>query len=354
MPGPVLIVGGYGVVGAQLAALIRRRSPALELLIAGRSQAAAGRAAAGLGNAAGIAVDVTADDPLAGPRTAPAAIIAAVNDPGSSLMKAAISRAIPYIDITRWTERLMEAHALAQSLQPRASVSLASSWMAGLSAILARQACEGVHEVDTIRTSILFRLKDKAGPNSVEYADRLSIPFRVWEEGRWRRARAMTDPLPVIFPSGEAARVYRFDEPSQETLVGATGARSVASRIAYDDASAMRSMVFMVRSGLWRLISGRMFTKLRHSLIYHPGEGAAHEILIEVFGRDVSRRASLMDPAGQTHLTAVGAYIQLCEVIGLEGCVPRPAGVHLPEYATGFSLARRILESEGVEVKLPD
>lgn len=267
MPGPVLIVGGYGVVGAQLAALIRRRSPELELLIAGRSQAAAGRAAAGLGNAAGIAVDVTADDPLAGPRTAPAAIIAAVNDPGSSLMKAAISRAIPYIDITRWTERLMEAHALAQSLQPRASVSLASSWMAGLSAILARQACEGVHEVDTIRTSILFRLKDKAGPNSVEYADRLSIPFRVWEEGRWRRARAMTDPLPVIFPSGEAARVYRFYEPSQETLVGATGARSVASRIAYDDASAMRSMVFMVRSGLWRLISGRMFTKLRHSLI---------------------------------------------------------------------------------------
>lgn len=354
MPGPVLIAGGYGVVGAQLAALTRRRARELPLLIAGRSQALAERAATEIGNAAGVVMDVTADDPLASLKTVPSVVIAAVNDPANTLMKAAISRAIPYIDITRWTERLLEAQALAESMKPRASVSLASSWMAGVSAILARQACGGFAEVETVNTSILFRLKDKAGPNSVEYADRLSIPFRVWEEGRWRRARPMAEPLTIIFPSGEAARAYRFDEPSQETLVTATGARSVASRIAYDDASAMRSIVFLVRSGLWRLISGSAFAGLRHSLIYNPGVGAAHEIVIEVSGGGASRRASLLDGAGQTHLTAVGAYIQLCEVLGLEGRPQRPAGVHLPENATDFALARRILEAEGVTVVLSD
>jgi len=352
MPGPVLIAGGYGVVGAQLAALVRRRDTELPLLIGGRSQALGEKAASEFTNAASTVMDVTADDPLAGLNIVPSVVIAAVNDPGNTLMRASVSRAIPYIDITRWTERLLEARALADSMKPRASVTLASSWMAGVSAILARQACDGFAEVDSINTSILFRLKDKAGPNSVEYADRLAIPFRVWEAGRWRRARPMTEPLKVDFPSGETARAYRFDEPSQETLVSATGARAVASRIAYDDASAMQSIVFLVRSGLWRMISGPAFAGLRRSLIYNPGDGAAHEIVVEVSGGGALRRASLLDRAGQTHLTAVGAYIQLCEVLGLEGRPSRPAGVYLPEHATDFAFARKILEEEGVAVEL--
>ena len=85
-----------------------------------------------------------------------------------------------------------------------------------------------------------------------------------------------------------------------------------------------------------------------------PGEDAAHEIVIEVSGRDVSRRAGLLDPAGQTHLTVVGTYIQLCEVMGLEGRAPRRASVHLPENATDFGRTRRILEAEGVTVELSD
>lgn len=350
--GPVLIAGGYGVVGLQLAALIRKRAPDLPLLLAGRTQSAADDAAAQLGNARGLVMDITTDDPLTSLETPVSAVVAAVNDPGNTLLKAAIKRAIPYVDITRWTERLMEAEALVRSLQPRSSVTLASSWMAGLSAILARRTCQDAGEVDTIDTKILYRLADKAGPNSVEYADRLAVPFRIWQQGQWRKARPVTDPVLTHFPSGDIARTYRFDEPSQETLVEATGARSISSRIGYDDASAMRSLVFMVRSGLWRLISGDMFTRFRHALIYHPGEGAAHEIVIDVTGSAGSWRSTLFNPQGQTHLTALGAYIQLCETVGLEGRIARAAGIHFPEQATDFDFAHRILTEEGVTVEI--
>ena len=352
MQNPILIVGGYGVVGLQLAALIRKQNPDLPLLLAGRSQAAADKAAAEIGYASGVVLDVTASDPLASVKSPLSAIVGAVNDPDDKLLTSAIAQAIPYVDITRWTERLLKADALAKSLQPKSSVTLASTWMAGVSAIVARRACDGLGDIESINTTILFRLKDKAGPNSVEYADRMSTPFRVWKQGRWQQTKPVTDAISMTFPSGDVAKAFRFDEPSQETLVDVTGARSISSRIGYDDAAATRGLVFMVRSGLWRLISGSAFTKLRHSLIYNPGEGASHEIIIDAVGRNGQHRATIVDPAGQTHLTAVGAYVQLCETIGLEGREARPPGVHFPEHATDFEFARRVMEREGISIEV--
>ncbi|NOK09255.1 saccharopine dehydrogenase, partial [Corallococcus exercitus] len=47
--GQVLLMGGYGVVGAQLAVLLRERHPDLPLLIAGRREAPAKELAGRLG-----------------------------------------------------------------------------------------------------------------------------------------------------------------------------------------------------------------------------------------------------------------------------------------------------------------
>ena len=80
----------------------------------------------------------------------------------------------------------------------------------------------------------------------------------------------------------------------------------------------------MVRSGFWRLINRPMFKKLRHSLLYNPGEGVPHEILVTVIGKgaDGSQktvRASLIDDEGQTHLTALGCVIQVERALAIGG-----------------------------------
>lgn len=327
MTAPVLIVGGYGVVGLQLAQIIRNRHPDLPLILAGRTEARAKEAARKLGNATGAIVDVTNAAPLAGISSDISAIVGAVNDPSDHLLRTAIDTQTPYLDFTRWTERFLQARQLAEKLSPKSPVTFASSWMAGVAAIVAKATADMLETAHSIDTSILFRLADKAGPNSVEYADRLNIPFRVWKNRQWHKAKPLTESMNVVFPSGDTLAVSRFDEPSQETLVEATGAYSVSSRIGYDDPSTTRSLKILVRSGLWTLISGSWFKKLRHSILYQPGEGAAHEIVIDVTGPKSSSKATILDPQGQTHLTAVGAYIQLRETIGLGDSLRRSPGI---------------------------
>ncbi|MBR9806420.1 MAG: saccharopine dehydrogenase [Alphaproteobacteria bacterium] len=359
MNNPVLIVGGYGVVGLQLAHIIRDTHPDLPLILAGRTLRDAEDAAATLGNATGFRLDVNETGPLANQTYPLSAVVAVTNDPDDNLMRAAIGRGIPYLDITRWTERLHEATLLAGILDLKAPVVLSSSWMAGVSAIVAKAAARRLAKVEEIDTAILYRLKDKAGPNSVEYADRLGIPFRVREDGRWKTVKPMSDPARVTFPGGYSGKAYRFDEPSQETLALYTGAQSASSRITYDDAGTTGTMAFLVGSGIWGLLSGPAFTKTRRSIIYHPGEGASHEIVISISGTDSDGqprkvRATVLDPAGQTHLTAVGAYIQLAETLGLNSGTARPAGTYYPENTENLDEVLRCLQSHAVQIEFTD
>ncbi len=355
MTKPILIVGGYGVVGMQLARIIRARNPKLPILLAGRTLKKAEAAAKQIGYARGVLIDTNSLLPLEGVDEPLGAVIGVVNDPDSALMREAILRETPYIDITRWTERLKDAALLASTMDLKASVALSSSWMAGICALIAKKMAMNFSQIEEINTDILFRLNDNAGPDSIEYADRLSIPFRIWRGGKWQMAKPLTDPKQVIFPSGYEGKALRFDEPSQETLSLYTGAKSVSSRITYDDASTNKVMAFLVRSGLWSLISGPAFTKFRRSLIYNPGSGAAHEMVITVTGKDTENRkahvqATIVDPKGQTHMTAVGAYIQLCEAVGLEGRSKREAGIFLPENLDTPDYAISLLHEHGIEV----
>ena len=359
MNDPVLIVGGYGVVGLQLAQIIRKAHPDLPLILAGRTLTAAECAASEIGNASGFRLDVNEPDPLSKLAQPVSAVVAIANDPDNNLMRAAIGRGMPYIDVTRWTERLFEAAQLASVLDLKAPIVLSSSWMAGVSAIVAKAATQRLAKVEEIDTAILYRLQDKAGPNSVEYADRLGIPFRVRENGQWKTVKPMSGPARVTFPGGYSGKAYRFDEPSQETLALYTGAKTASSRITYDDAGTTGTMAFLVGSGIWNLLSGPAFTKTRRSIIYHPGEGASHEIVILVSGTDAEGRskkvrATILDPAGQTHLTAVGAYIQLAETLGFDAGTARLPGTYYPENTENLDDALRCLQSHGVQIEFED
>lgn len=353
----VLIVGGYGVVGLQVAQVTRKQNATIPIIIAGRSLEKANAAAAEIKHARGVSLDIADDDPLADLDGDIGAIIGAANDPDNTLMRAAILRGIPYIDITRWTERLHEAVLLASILDVTAPVTLSSSWMAGVCAIVAKKAAAELDVVEEIDTAILYRLADKAGPNSVEYADRLGIAFRVLKNGSWKTVKPMSEPAQTTFPGGYSTKVYRFDEPSQETLAFYTGAKTASSRIAYDSASTTSTMAFLVKSGIWGLISGPRFTKFRHSMLHNPGEGASHEIVIVVTGLDAlgekkTVRVTILDPQGQTHLTAVGAYIQLSETLGLDGQAGRAPGIYLPENTNDPLGAIKTLKQNGVEIEI--
>ncbi|NEQ47178.1 MAG: saccharopine dehydrogenase [Leptolyngbya sp. SIOISBB] len=349
----ILIAGGYGVVGRQVATLIRQRHPDLQLIIAGRNLEKAAALATELGNANGMQLDVEQPNPLRGQH--PSAILAVVNDPYNYLLMDAVQRGIPYLDVTRWPERLRASVAELASKSLSAPVLFSSGWMGGIAAVMAVAVAKTLQQPETIDISVLFSVKDKSGPNSVEYMDRLATPFETMIEGQAQRVFPYTDPLTVTFPGGYTTPVYRFDTPDQLTLPQTTGAKTVAARIAFDDAFSTNLLRFLTRSGIWQLISGDRFTPLRRSLLYNPGSGASHEIHIAVSGHDdhgtfKTVNATIADPQGQTHLTALGALIQLERLLGLDGAVPPAPGVAYPDTAPQIEPALQILAQFGVKV----
>jgi hypothetical protein len=56
------------------------------------------------------------------------------------------------------------------------------------------------------------------------------------------------------------------------------------------------------------------------------------------------------DPEGQTHLTAVGALIQVDRILGLNGHIAARAGAQYAEAETDPALLRSTLEEFGVTV----
>lgn len=353
----ILIAGGYGVVGQQITSLIRQRHSDLPLIIAGRTLDKAESVAHQLGNASSIRLDVEQPNPLEGLK--PRAIIAVVNDPHDYLLRDAVKNGIPYVDITRWPARLRDAISWVSTKELKAPVLLSSGWMGGLAAVIAVAVAQSQHQVNSIDISVLFSTKDKSGPNSVEYMDRLATPFEVMIDGEHCHVFPYTDPRTTTFPGGYTTKVYRFDTPDLLTLPSTTGAKTVLARIAFDDAFSTNLLRFLIRSGIWKLISGDRFTSLRRSLLYNPGSGASHEIVITVSGVDgdghpIAANVMISDPKGQTHLTALGALIQLERLLGLDGTPPPAPGIVYPDTAPQTDSVFQVLSDFGVAISSQD
>ncbi|MEM6256003.1 MAG: saccharopine dehydrogenase [Cyanobacteria bacterium P01_D01_bin.156] len=353
----ILIAGGYGVVGQQLATLIRQRHPDLPLIIAGRNLAKAQTLAQELGNASGFQLDTEQPKPLQGEK--PRAVVAVVNDSHDYLLMDVVQQGIPYLDVTRWTERLRSSIAKLASNSLKAPVLFSSGWMGGIAAVLAVAATQTLQTVESIDIGVLFSLQDKSGPNSVEYMDRLATPFDTLIDGQPKQVFPYTDPRTITFPNGYTTPVYRFDTPDQLTLPQTTGAKTVAARIAFDDAFSTNLLRFLTRSGIWKLISGDRFKPLRHALLYNPGSGASHQIHITATGQDANGSArtvtaTIVDPQGQTHLTALGALVQLERLLGLDKGVPPAPGIVFPDTAPQIEQALQILNHFGVSVSQVD
>lgn len=349
----VVLVGGAGVVGRRVASILKRRQPDVQLILAGRRLDAV-KAAAGPLGAEAVRLDIDAPDLSQVPQNA--VIVGLANDVNDRLLQAALKAGRPYVDVTRWTSAQKQAlDTVADHGQPAAPIVFASSWMASTIGLIVRDAARDMSSIEHIDFGVLFGLADKAGPNSVAYMDRISVPFLTLEDGVWRERRGFTNGRLRDFGEGGTHKVYRFDTPDQTNLPGLSGARTVDARIAFDGRTETGLLHLLVASGIWKALSGPRFEKLRRSILYHPGQGAPHRVRIELHGRGlhgaaVSRVVQVVDPEGQTHLTALGVVVQVERLLGRLGPLPE-AGAQLGEAMPDPGPAVALLRREGVCIK---
>lgn len=351
----ILIAGGYGVVGAEIAQLLRARFAEVELLLGGRNPTAGDQLANQLGHAKTVKVDTTDTDPLSVLREKPDLVLAVVNDHDDQLMLSCISRGIAYIDVTRWTERMRSAiERLKGDDEISVPVVFSSSWMAGVVATVAAGFAREFTTVDQIDIGILYAHDDRAGPNSVEYMDRMHLPFEVVEDGQKKLAKPFRAACTTEFPGTGTFKLYRFDTPDQYTLPAITNAKGVAARIGFDDSLSGPLLSGMVRSGIWRMISGDTFTSFRHGLLFNPGDGAPHRVRIDIQGNAqsgqlVTRSWLITDPESQTHMTAMGALIQVDRLMRPDEEL-KGTGIQIAEAVTDLEHCLELLRENNISV----
>ncbi|MFE6926330.1 saccharopine dehydrogenase [Nocardia sp. NPDC057663] len=341
--GPVLLVGGYGTVGAEVARLAASEFP---IMLTGRSIERGRTLADELG--AGLRVwDLGSPD---GFRARVRAVVGLVNDPDDRVLRAAVTAGIPYVDITRWTARVQRAVTVTALLDPRAPVVLSSSWMGGVVGLVAANLAAELGGMDTAEVAIRWDLRDRAGADSVEFMDRLGLDYEVVRDGQ----RHMVMPLSAVervVIGGHRTKVALIDTPEQFTFPLTLGATTAATRIGFSSAAATSALLAAKHLGVFRWGRGDRYIGMRRALLYSPGEGGTANVRVDVGHGGESRTATVTDRAGQAHLTAVGALAALRRALGADGG-PTHSGVNFPEQTPAPASVPAFLAAHGVDLTI--
>ncbi|WP_442810898.1 saccharopine dehydrogenase, partial [Streptomyces sp. Wh19] len=233
--GPVLLVGGYGTVGAELA---RMAAPSWPLILTGRTVQRGQQ----LANETGAELrtwDLADPAPF---RAEISAVVTVVNDPDDRVLRAAISGGVPFVDITRWTTRLQRAATVAAMSGPTAPVLLSSAWMGGVTSLVAACLGDRLGGADTVDVAIRWDLADRAGADSVEFMDRLGLDYEVMRDGQRHTVMPLTDAGRVRI--GETlTRVARIDTPEQFTLPLTLSAQTATTRIGFSSPASTTALL---------------------------------------------------------------------------------------------------------------
>ncbi|WP_379139734.1 hypothetical protein [Paenibacillus sp. sgz500992] len=343
----ILIAGGYGTVGTVLSELISIHYPEIHVIIGGRRLHKAQSAARLLPKADGVRIDILDADPLADMKYMPDAIIVSVNDQEDRLLRAAVKRGIPLIDITRWIERIDDAHAVVAEEKGHSPVVLASGWMASAATIAASSILMGKEPAENIDIDILLSLKDKSGLDSFAHFVDAHLPFEIWEKSNARTVLGFSDPKTVTFSREQVFQCRRISSPESMTLVSNGLAKGVSIRLAFDSRFTNRAFAALVNCGIWARLSLKRRTSILHSSF--NTSTAPQEFILSIKTNSKIHRIRVTDPLGQAHLTAASTLTQLERIFELNGRISPKRGVSFPEEATDTALDIATMTLMGVQ-----
>lgn len=321
----ILIAGGWGVVGGAIARLVREAGHDVDLVLGGRNPATGAELAKAL-DARLIRLDV--DAPAAGMAEAGAVdlVIAALQDPGDNLLMTALRAGAGHIGIVRGPDN-MASSAIAAAALARRPVLMLGHWQAGVMTVATLAAARAFASVERVEMAALYDYADPIGPMTVADAGGFVGQAQVRQAGAWTYLDATQNGRAVTRsgqPPFDALPMSVLDTPA---LAARTGARDVR---------------FDLGTGESRGTAA--------------GGSASHDLYIDLAGRGgdgapLAGRAVVSDPAGQAHLTALGALIGAERVLGLDGAPPPPAGLCFPENVIEPGIAMARLRAFGVEIE---
>lgn len=305
---PILLIGGAGIVGRQTTELLRSAHPDVPLLIGGRDVEKASEAAARIGHAEGVKIDLADDDlGLAGRPISAIAIF--FTDATTAALRFAQRRRVPYISISPALHEVGPEVAAYMQRPAAAPVVLGTEWLVGATTIPTLEFAKSFKRVDALRLGAVLAERDETGPAGFDDLERQTqtVPaIQARRQGRWvwRHGDDLKTELRTI--DGTALTAMALSPHDVVALATETGAPDVEFNLA-----------------------------IRKEADNAHGEPMSTEILIELDGIDhadqpLTTRHAVTHPEGQMPLTGLGVALALERLTGLDGRPATSPGLYFP------------------------
>lgn len=307
-PSSILLMGGSGAIGRQTARSLRAVNPDVPFLIGGRDLARVKDAAAAIGGAEGVVLNLDAADFGLGDR-AIAAVVVFYMDHALAGLRFAQARGVPHLSISSGVFEIAPEIATYMHRPDAAPVVLGYEWLVGATTVPTLELAKAFERIQDIVIGALVDEQDGGGPTVAADFERLNkmMPAALtrrdgvylWREGDDAKAVFRTVDDTEVEASG-------FSSIDVVGLAAATGALNVQFNLGSGVSSTRRQ-------------GGPMSTEI---IIELTGEDHA--------GRPLRTRHAVMHPQGSAPLTGLGVAMILERLTGLDGAPPTPPGLYFP------------------------
>ncbi len=225
----ILVVGGYGVVGHRLSALLASRLFG-RVVIGGRREQRAIEAAQIIGRGTrGRRVELDDASSIDAGISSASLVVNAVSDRSRRLLRAAIARGVAYVDLCPALASLHDHDTLhASALASGARVVLGAGLSPGISSAMACAAVQQVTSPHTLDVHVLLSLADDFGPDSMAFVRQECVAsFQRTEGGARRDSRAFGERCEAAFPGIGRRAAYLFPFSDTFSMPQALGLSTV-------------------------------------------------------------------------------------------------------------------------------
>ncbi|MBS7563829.1 hypothetical protein KHS38_05385 [Mucilaginibacter sp. Bleaf8] len=303
----IIIVGGYGLVGSNIARLISKKHTAIRLILAGRNPQNGEDLAKELNNAETAYVNLDEGFNLSDYGKIDL-IITAMEDHGNVLRETAIINGIACITVTEIADEVSPTAFLGLHKTVLAPVVFAGHWQAGILTLVAKQLARKFSHITRIETAGLYDERDPIGPLVASQVNGFVGRALLHEDGKWHFVDAKENAREIHLHDHTSVMGY----PMSTLDVPSIAAFTSAANIRFDFA-------------------------IGKSIGSGQGLEASHDLYIDMEGVLLSGEATKLrtivsGPKGNSHLTAVGVFLITEAIFGLSGQpTPQKGGLYLPE-----------------------
>lgn len=304
MQNRILLIGGSGLIGNNIKSILKNKLPNDFLLVGGRKKVSE--------NYLEIDVDnVDTFDIIK--REYISLVVLCTTDRNNNVLRFCVKNKIDYIDITKPTESLKEAYALARTEEINSKIIFSSGWMGGIIPSLISYNTSAI-SIKDLKVYIYYSLQDKAGKSSADFmAENASKKFIVYENWKPKLVRHFENPEKYNFIfNSQKYKVYNFDIPDVYILNQIEKIPTVSAKITYNSSFVTKILAIMQRLNIF----DRMSLNTRKKLFYSSGNG--DNTAFEVVARHTNgtqSRISLLCTAGQAYLTALSTCLHIKKVL---------------------------------------